>query len=276
VLKEKLSKRIDKNNELLNANKGLAFQKEQRLEEVVVIGYAAQRKRDVTGSIATVNGKDLAGINNLGFALKGRAAGLLVVNNANPLADPKIRIRGNRSFSGMDLPLFVVNGIPVEQPNLSSLNPNDIENITVLKDGAAIALYGSKAANGVIIIESKKFRNEKLRFSFNNGYNYASQLIRVSGASYTIAKRFYIPRYTTVNTDERTDFRETIYWNPVVQTDKNGRAVVEFYNSDASTTFRAIAEGIGWNGKLGRGEATYVAQNAMSVDAKIPPYLTCW
>ncbi|HEX2628523.1 MAG TPA: alpha-2-macroglobulin family protein, partial [Chitinophagaceae bacterium] len=74
--------------------------------------------------------------------------------------------------------------------------------------------------------------------------------------------------------DERTDFRETIYWNPVVSTDENGKAEVEFYNSDASTTFRAIAEGLGYNGNAGRIETTYATQNALSLDAKIPPYLT--
>ncbi len=274
ILREQPGRALQLNKPVLDENRGLLFAKELHLEEVVVIGYGSQKKREVTGSIAVLNGKDLNAVNNAGFALQGKIAGIFVVNNGNPGTDPKIRIRGNRTLSGMDQPLFVVNGIPVEQPNLNTLNPNDIESITVLKDAAAVALFGAKAVNGVIIIESKKFRTEKIRFDFSNSFSYASQLIVAKGPAYSVAKRFYAPKYNSVDAEQRTDFRETIYWNPIVQTDKNGKATVEFYNSDASTTFRAIAEGIGWNGKLGRAEATYVVQNAMSVDAKIPPYLT--
>jgi TonB-dependent SusC/RagA subfamily outer membrane receptor len=244
------------------------------LEEVVVIGYGAQKRKDVTGAVAVINAKELVGINNLGFALQGKVPGVEVVNNANPAADPKINIRGMRSLPGINQPLFVVNGVVVEQPNLNAFNPNDIEQIYVLKDAAATAIYGAKASNGVIIIETKKYRTEKIRFNFNNSYYYISQLINISGPVYSVAKRFYVPKYNSPEVEKRTDFRETIYWNPVIQTDKNGKAEVEFYNSDASTTFRAIAEGIGYNGKLGRAETTYAAQNAMSADAKIPPYLT--
>lgn len=248
--------------------------KQANLSEVVVTGYGTQMKINITGSVAILKADELALANNVAFAMQGKVAGLQVVNNANPGADANIRIKGLRSLSGIDQPLYVINGIPVEQANLNALNPNDIESITVLKDATATALYGAKAAQGVIIIESKKYRNEKIRFKFGTGYNYASQFLRINGPSYTVAKRFYTPKYESTETEERTDFRETIYWNPVVQTDRNGKATVEFYNSDASTTFRAIAEGIGWNGKLGRAEATYTVQNAMTVDAKIPPYLT--
>lgn len=250
------------------------FSKVNALNEVVVVGFATQKKRDLTGAVAMIRAKDLEAVNQLGFALQGKVAGVQVDNNANPADDQKIRIRGFRSFSGFDQPLFVINGIPVEKPNLNAFNPNDIESITVMKDATAVALYGARAANGAILIESKKFRNEKIRFNVGNSYSYASQLLRINGPAYSIAKRFYVPKYEDVHTEERTDFRETIYWNPTIQTDKNGKAVVEFYNSDASSTFRVIAEGIGWNGKLGRAETTYAVQSAMSVDAKIPPYLT--
>ena len=244
------------------------------LSEVVVTGYGIQKRKDVTGSVAYYNAKELNGMPNLGFALQGKVAGLQIVNNANPGADPMVRIRGYRSLAGFDQPLFVINGIPVEQANLAALNPNDIESITILKDAQAVAMYGARGAQGVIVIESKKFRNEKIRFKFDNSFSYASQLLTISGPSYTIARKFYAPKYKSTSTEERTDFRETIYWNAVVQTDKSGEATVEFYNSDASTTFRVIAEGIGWNGKPGRAETTYAVQSALTVDAKIPPYLT--
>jgi TonB-dependent SusC/RagA subfamily outer membrane receptor len=74
-------------------------------------------------------------------------------------------------------PLYVINGIPVEQANLAALNPNDIESITILKDAQAVAMYGARAAQGVIVIESRKFKNEKIRFKFDNSFSYASQLL---------------------------------------------------------------------------------------------------
>jgi alpha-2-macroglobulin-like protein len=168
-----------------------------------------------------------------------------------------------------------LDGVPMEQYRLNAVNAADIETITVLKDAAATALYGSRAAYGVIIVETKKLRTSGLRFNLSPTYFYASQSVYTAGGqTYPVARRFYVPKYYTTEPQERTDFRETIYWNSVVQTDKQGTAQVEFYNSDASTTFRAIAEGIGYNGKAGRAEYTYVTQNGMSVDVKIPPYLT--
>lgn len=244
------------------------------LDEVVVIGYGTQRKKDVVGSIAVVNQRDILPINNLDFALQGRVAGVAITRQANPLDNPKIAIRGLRSISDGHQPLVVINGIPMEDFNLNTINPADIEYITVLKDAAAVALYGSRAAYGVIAIESKKYRPEKIRWHLSNTHSYTQQLIKTSGPAYSIAKRFYVPKYRSTETEERSDFRETVYWNSVIQTDKNGKAVVEFYNSDATTTFRAIAEGIAYNGQVGRTEKTYAAQTAMSIDAKIPPYLT--
>ncbi len=111
-----------------------------------------------------------------------------------------------------------------------------------------------------------------IRFNLDKQHYYTTLFLPVTVISYSVAKRFYAPRYATVETKERNDFRETIYWNPVVQTDKDGKATVEFYNSDASTTFRAIAEGIGYNGKLARAETTYATKSALQVAATIPPY----
>ena len=250
--------------------------KEHNLNEVVVTAaFGISRvRREMTGSVAMVRANEINGFMDVEGALAGKAAGVQVFNNANPGLFAKVRIRGARSLAGMEQPLYVLNGIPLEQLDFSVFNPGDIESITVLKDATATSLYGARAAQGAILIESKKFRNEKIRLDFGKGYGYFSQMIKISGPVYSFVKKFYTPKYKSTITDERSDFRETIYWNATVQTDKDGKAVVEFYNSDASTTFRAIAEGIGWNGKLGRAEATYAVQNVMTVDAKIPPYLT--
>jgi alpha-2-macroglobulin-like protein len=244
------------------------------LNEVVVVGYSTQKKKDITGAVSYIKAEDLIGGNSLNMALQGRVAGIQINNNANLFAESKIRVRGASSISSTNEPLWVVDGMVMQQLAINTLNPNDIESITVLKDATATTLYGSQAANGVIIIESKKNRWSKLQLKTGNKYHYTSQQIYTSGNNYSVARKFYVPAYTTTKTETRTDFRETIYWNPTVQTDKDGNASVSFYNSDASTTFRAIAEGIGYNGKLGRAEATYAVQNALQVDAKIPPYLT--
>lgn len=252
----------------------VGFNGANQLQEVVVTGLGIRNKRELSYSIAKVSNAEFGAMHGPHTLLQGRVAGLNVVTQANQFASPQIVLRGVRSLSEANQPLVVLNGVPMEQFRMSTLNPNDIDHITILKDGNATALYGAKAAHGAIVIDSKKSRNENLKLKFSNAYSYASQLVRISGPSYTPVKRFYIPKYQTVKTKERDDFRETIYWNPVVQTGNNGMATVEFYNSDATTTFRAIAEGIGYNGNAGRGEMTYAAESALSVDAKIPPYLT--
>ncbi len=244
-------------------------------EVTVVTALGLKRKAKELGfSVSEIQNKDILNAPNLQQSLAGRVAGLNVSTGANFFADTRITLRGNRSITGNNEPLLVVNGIPMERYSLNTMNPNDIESVNVLKDASATALYGSRAANGALIIETKKQRQEKINIKLGNVYYYALQNIYTPGASYSAVKRFYVPKYISTVIEERTDFRETIYWNPVVQTDKNGEAAVEFYNSDASTTFRAVAEGIGYNGKLGRAEQTYAVENGLQVDVKIPPYLT--
>lgn len=252
-------------------------EKKAELAEVVVVGFAQARQAKQLGfSVATVRANELIGGIKLQNALTGKVSGLNVTTvNNGVFADTRIMLRGIRSLSDAgNQPLYVINGVPMEKLSLDQLNPNDINDITIIKDGTASLLYGSAAANGAIVIETKKFFKEQLALRLDDKYHYASQVVHTMGSNFTPVKKFYAPLYQTTFTEERSDFRETIYWNPVVQTDKDGTAEVEFYNSDASTTCRAIAEGIGFNGKLGRAEATYSVQNTLQVDAKIPPYLT--
>lgn len=247
---------------------------EKRLEEVIVVGYNTTPRKLLTGSVAVVGQSELAfGSNSMSSLLNGRMAGIAITEEANPGAASAVMIRGNRSLTAVNGPLYVVDGIPVAKTELN-LHPGNITSITVLKDAAATAIYGSRGAEGVILITTKQKDYRQLRINITRDSYYATTPIMARATVYTVAKKFYIPRYHTTTTSIRDDFRETIYWNPVVQTDNNGEANVEFYNSDATTTFRAIAEGIGYNGTVGRAETTYVAQNKISVDAKIPPYLT--
>ncbi len=248
--------------------------RQSALNEVVVVGYGAQRKASLTAAVSVVRADEIGTTAQLGNMLQGKVAGLQITQSGNFLQTPSIRLRGSSTVTGNHEPLFILNGVPMDGFSLNTLNPNDIDNITVLKDGNATALYGYRAAYGAIVIESKKLRRERIKLKFKNPTYYTSQQFNTSGTSYTPVRRFYAPLYETVKTEERSDFRETIYWNPVVQTNKEGKAEIDFYNSDASTTFRAVAEGIGFNGIPGRTENTYAVQSNLRLDAKIPPYLT--
>ncbi len=131
---------------------------EKKLDEVVVVAYGTQRKREVTGSIAVVDERTIKRqqVTSVGQALQGTAAGVMVVNNSGQPGDnPQIRIRGIASLNANAEPLLVLDGIPFDG-NLNMINPNDIENFSVLKDGTATALYGSRAAAGVILINTKR------------------------------------------------------------------------------------------------------------------------
>ncbi|MCW3463980.1 TonB-dependent receptor plug domain-containing protein [Chitinophaga nivalis] len=242
------------------------------LSEVVVISYGTGHRQMVSSSMSTIRAEDVLYVDNLASALQGRVSGIQVVNDANQLST-QISLRGATSYTGSSEPLFIVDGVPM-QPSWMRFHPSNIATITILKDANAVALYGSKAVNGVIIITTLQDRTENILLPDNDKYLFTSHIVPFKYPAYSATRKFYMPVYTSTVTTERDDFRETIYWNPVIQTNRQGTATVEFYNSDATTTFRAIAEGIGYNGKAGYSTATYAAQNALDIDAKLPPYLT--
>lgn len=141
------------------------------LDEVVVVGYGVQQKRDITGSIANIKGdnlKDLP-VANLSNALQGKAAGVDIVSDGgSPGAEPVIRVRGTGSMSASN-PLVVIDGVP--SGKISDVNPNDIETIEVLKDASSSAIYGTRAANGVVIITTKRGKkNVKTNIDVNAYY----------------------------------------------------------------------------------------------------------
>lgn len=145
------------------------------LDEVVVVGYGVQQKRDITGSIANIKGdnlKDLP-VANLSNALQGKAAGVDIVSDGgSPGAEPVIRVRGTGSMSASD-PLVVIDGVP--SGKISDVNPNDIETIEVLKDASSSAIYGTRAANGVVIITTKRGKkNVKTNIDVNAYYGFSN------------------------------------------------------------------------------------------------------
>ncbi len=172
------------------------------LNDVVVIGYGTQKKQDVNGAISTVSAKDIADIPqpSVDQMLQGRAAGVTVTQNSGqPGAAVSVRVRGITSFTGTE-PLYVVDGVaidgnapsqassndktlgglsPSEQEQkpsvLASINPNDIASIDILKDASATAIYGSRGANGVIIITTKKGKNGEARINYDAYYGNQEQ-----------------------------------------------------------------------------------------------------
>lgn len=127
------------------------------LEEVVVVGYGTQKKSDLTGSVGVVSGDDLlqAPVNNALEGLKGRVAGVNVfLNSGSPTSSPRVVIRGLGTINASSAPLYVVDGVAME--DIRFLNPNDIQSMEVLKDASSTAIYGARGANGVILITTKR------------------------------------------------------------------------------------------------------------------------
>ena len=126
------------------------------LDQVVVVGYGVQKKADLTGSVSIVNADELkrTSNSNISTMLEGKVAGVSVTTDGQPGADPTVRIRGIGTLNGNQAPLYVIDGVPMGT-SIRDFSPNDIETIQVLKDASAGAIYGSRAANGVVIITTK-------------------------------------------------------------------------------------------------------------------------
>lgn len=145
----------------------------KQLADVVVVGYGTQRKSDVTGSIASVSSQEIKAVpvTGVGQALQGRAPGVFVTQASNaPGGGVSIRIRGGNSINAGNEPLYVIDGFPVYNENGSSLNPNDIESIEVLKDASATAIYGSRGANGVVLVTTRRGKAGQSRVDFEMYY----------------------------------------------------------------------------------------------------------
>lgn len=176
------------------------------LNEVVAVGYGTSLKRDVTGSIATIKAKDLQNVPLASFeqSIQGKAAGVQITSaNGAPGGAVKVQVRGTSSISAGSEPLYVVDGIPITTGDfgdpskgsrtsaLADLNPNDIESIEVLKDAAAAAIYGSRGANGVVLITTKKGKAGKTKFSvgYVTGITQAANRVDYLSASEHLALR---------------------------------------------------------------------------------------
>lgn len=218
------------------------------LEEVVVIGYGTARKRDLTGSITQIKGKDIVdkpGTNPIAN-LQGKVPGLQVTNSGRPGQEPDIRIRGTNSINGAK-PLYVVDGLLND--NINFLNPNDIETIEVLRDPSSLAIFGVRGANGVIAITTKRARLGQLNFEFNTRLGLKDVAQRMDMANAAQFKELYEEQrfnqgnypYDYTNWTGNTNWQDEIFKNGILNynnlsvsgaTDKNSFRMGLGYSTD--------------------------------------------
>ncbi len=227
------------------------------LEEVVVVGYGTQKKTSVTGAVSSVSGKDLQALPVIGFtqAMQGWVAGVQVTNNGSPGATPIIRVRGVGSVSLSPDPLYVIDGVPAG--GINNIDPKDIESLEVLKDASSAAIYGSRAANGVILVTTKKGAAGKLKVNFDTYYGTQSvakrmdllnrdQYLQYGTALLTAAGQPVPGRFNNMNTpvyegasttfaQTDTDWQDVIFRNAPISDNQlsisGGNEFSRFYTS---------------------------------------------
>ena len=142
----------------MHAQTNDSITKEKKIEEVVLIGYGSKKKTDLTGSVTALSTADFnkGAVTTAEGLINGRAAGVVITQSGTPGSEPIIRVRGGSSLNASNEPLLVVDGLPLDGVSLSTINPNDIESFSILKDAASTAIYGSRGSNGVLLITTKK------------------------------------------------------------------------------------------------------------------------
>jgi TonB-linked SusC/RagA family outer membrane protein len=235
------------------------------VDEVVVVGYGVQKKREVTGAISQVKGDAMANLATPSFEsqLAGRSAGVQITAATGVLGEaPRIRIRGIGSLSQGTYPLVVVDGMPIITGDvggdasvnaMGDINPADIESVEILKDGSATAIYGSRAANGVILISTKKGLKGKASVTYSNYFGIASPVnlfdLLKSQDFVTIANEKRSNRGQTalaVGTDVNTDWQKAVLRTNAFQQDHNlsisgANDATKYYFSAGYTTQEGVS-----------------------------------
>ncbi len=210
------------------------------LDEIVVVGYGVQKKSDVTGALTRVNSEQLTmrPVDNAFQALQGKAAGVDVSSTERPGEVSKIRVRGRRSLNADLDPLYVVDGVPLQSGGIEALNPRDIESIDVLKDASSTAIYGSRGANGVILVTTKRGKsgmrqlNYSGSFTFENIHDLSPMM---SASDYIMWRRWAY--YNSAPYDPQTGKG---YASPEHPTIENDRAI---FDTGDATAFNNILKG---------------------------------
>lgn len=185
-------------------------EEDKSLEQVVVVGYGTQKRKDLTGAISSIKGEELAKVpvQNVAQALQGRLAGVQVtMNDGTPGAEPAIKIRGGTSITQSNEPLYVVDGVP-QTEGLNFLDPMDIESVDVLKDASATAIYGARGANGVVVITTKQIKAGKVTVNYD-GYAGAKRI--TNEISVMNPYQYIMLMYERADTDQELQRFKTFY-----------------------------------------------------------------
>lgn len=212
---------------------------DKTLDEIVVVGYGTVKRKDLTGSVGTVDNKEIKdlGVTRFDQALAGRVAGVQVkAVTGEPGAAPQIRIRGIGSISAGAGPLYVIDGFPTD--NIQSLNPNDIASMDILKDASATAIYGSRGANGVIIINTKRGKAGKAVLTFDTFYGLQTASKTPKYMNAQEQAQYYFDGVRNRNIDEGSVITgDPTKWKVPVPTDimdvLQGRNTVDYVPIDA-------------------------------------------
>jgi TonB-dependent starch-binding outer membrane protein SusC len=252
------------------------------LQDVVVVGYGTQKKSDITGALSRMTAEEIRErpAQNVLQALQGKAAGVQVSSNFKPGELPVVRVRGNRSLGASNDPLYVIDGIPminalgVNSFSMNDINPNDIASMEILKDASATAIYGSRGANGVVLITTHKGKKGRVSLSFNSTVSidwYKSLTDWMDGGQYidrwresAINGRTYHSFGSGVNTNLNV---KPLSWYP------NPREDSTLFGSADATAIGNIMMGYEWNtdGTVKMRSAT-AAEQAMGWPAMVPVY----
>jgi TonB-dependent SusC/RagA subfamily outer membrane receptor len=222
-------------------NKSILLAEVKVVERKPVVNHSANLN-GAGNADAVIRSDQLLNCYDLAQCLQGRVAGVLIQGGI------AYSLRSmNSSFRGLIPMQLILDGMYVEPNFLSSINPNDVETIEVLKSGGTTAIYGIRGGGGVLVINTK-------RAEANRDYrSYAPGIMSYRPKGISKAREFYSPNYDDPATDSRiADLRTTVYWNPNVVSDSTGKAAVEFFNADGTGNYKAIIEGINLNGTLGR------------------------
>ncbi len=217
------------------------------IDEIVVVGYGTQRKRDLTGTISSVKGEEISKMaaTNPVATLQGKVPGLTIVNSGRAGASPTVRIRGVNSTNNSD-PLFVVDG--VFQTNIDYLNPADIEKIEILRDPSSIAIFGLQGGNGVIVVTTKRAAKGETRVSFQSfaGLQHVTNKIKVTDADGF--KKLYKAQLANLNAAafDYTNYTANTDWQDLVLRDAviNNNSVTVSNSGEKSTTLLSLGYNI--------------------------------
>lgn len=248
-----LAEYLKRTEEYLRIERQIRASREQQLKEVVIKAKKPNPEKEDTrrmmygtpSNTVKFDNMNTAGAQTIFDVIQGRVPGVQISGSG---LNRTVQIRGAANFSGVVEPLFVLDGMAISKDAIMSIPPSDVEAVDILK-GAAAAIYGSQGSGGVIAILTKRGGST---YDWSKELPEGTLIAKIMG--YNPVREFYVPKYDKPEADHvRPDFRPTLFWVPMVQTDKDGKAKVTFFNSDAQTEVDIRVEGMTPTGFLGVG-----------------------